>query len=190
MMPAEILHQLFLGIFQYVLEEFFQLFPPKALSRIDDFGVLVHHFGKRNSDRSIPSFNSRNGFTTITKKSGSDMIGTGLLCLLVLSLDFHKTILKGCAYGPTTRTMNTFQSLFQDLLIYSEWLSSDIFQRDLLDECHNKIQQLMFSIKKFVTRQSENGWKLYKFHEMLHVCRDIRLLGPSDGSDGRPGESI
>ena len=189
MMPAEILHQLFLGMFQYVLEEFFQQFPPKALSRIDDFGVLVHHFGKHNSDRSIPSFNSRNGFTTITKKSGSDMIGTGLLCLLVLSLDFHKTILEGCAYGPTTRTMNTFQNLFQDLLIYAEWLCSDFFHKDLLDECHKNIQQLMLSIKKVVTRNSVNGLKLSKFHEMLHVCRDIRLLGPPDGFDGRPGES-
>ena len=113
MMPAEILHQLFLGMFQYVLEEFFEQFPPKALSRIDDFGVLVHHFGKHSSDRSIPSFNSRNGLTTITKKAGSDMIGTGLLCLLVLPLDFHKTILKGCAYGPTTRTMNNFRIPFR-----------------------------------------------------------------------------
>ena len=31
--------------------------------------------------------------------------------------------------------------------------------------------------------------EVIKFHEMLHECRDIRLLGPHDGFDGRPGES-
>ena len=189
MMPAEILHQLFLGVFQYVIEDFFSKYSALALSRIDDIGVIIHRFGKRNSDRSIPSFSSRNGFTTLTKKSGTDIIGIGLLCFLVLSMDVRNSLLESCSKGPTDETMDQFQILFQDLLIYSEWLCENKYSKSLLDECHLKIQSLMTLIRKLVTRKSDNGLKLSKFHEMLHVCRDIRLFGPPDGYDGRPGES-
>ena len=47
----------------------------------------------------------------------------------------------------------------------------------------------MKTIKKLVTRKYSVGWKVANFHEMLHSCRDIRLLGPPKGYDGRPGES-
>ena len=189
MMPSEILHQLFLGIFQYVLEEFFEEFPPKALSRIDDLGVLIHRFGKHNSDRSIPSLSSRNGFTSITKKSGTDMIGTMVVCLLVLSVGFRNSFLQDCLYGPTENKMNKFRNLFEELLIYSEWLCSKDFVKQNLDRHQNRIKNLMFLIKHLVSRRSDNGLKLSKFHEMMHVTRDIRLFGPPDGYDGRPGES-
>ena len=187
MMPSEILHQLFLGIFQYVLQDFFDSFKAKTLCKIDYFGNMVFQFGKRNSDRSIPSFNSRNGFTTLTKKSGNDILGTGLVCFLVLSMDFSKSNLYGCINGPPDQILDIYRNLIQDLLIYAEWLCSDYFNRNKLIEGHTRIQQLMVSIKKVVTRKS--GLKLPKFHEMLHVCRDIRLFGPPDGYDGRPGES-
>ena len=189
MMPSEILHQLFLGIFQYVLIEFFEELPPKALSRIDDLGELIHRFGKHNSDRSIPSLSSRNGFTSITKKSGSDMIGTMLVCLLVLSVGFRNSFQQGCAYGLTETKMNKFRNLFEELLIYSEWLCSKDFVKQNLDDCQITIKNLMFSIKSLVSRNSDDGLKLSKFHEMMHVTRDIRLFGPPDGYDGRPGES-
>ena len=189
MMPSEILHQLFLGIFQYVLTEFFAEFPPKALSRIDDLGELIHQYGKHNSDRSIPSLSSRNGFTTITKKSGSDMIGTMLVCLLMLSVEFRNSFLNGCTFGPSGDKMDKYRNLFEELLIYSEWLNSENFIWQDLDEHQKTIRKLMFSIKSLVLRQSENGLKLSKFHEMMHVTRDIRLFGPPDGYDGRPGES-
>ena len=99
---------------------FFDKFPPKTLSQIYYFGDLVFNFGKRNSDRSIPSFNSRNGFTTLTNKSGTDMIGTELVCLLVLSMDFSKNNLYGCTNGPTDQTLDIYRNIIQDLLIYAE----------------------------------------------------------------------
>ena len=30
--------------------------------------------------------------------------------------------------------------------------------------------------------------KISKFHELLHIVRDIHLFGPPKGYDGRPGE--
>ena len=190
-MPAEILHQLFLGIFNYILEEFFNEFSPMAQSRMDEFGKLLYIHGKHNSDRSIPSFNSRNGFTSLTKQAGSDRVGTCLLCLLILSMDFNdKELLHRCVKGPSEKRRVRFRILFEELLIYAEWLCSERFDRTSLPKYHNKIRSLMINFKNLVTRPSSSaGLKLSKFHEMLHVCRDISLFGPPEGYDGRPGES-
>ena len=126
--------------------EFFAEFPPKALSRIDDLGALMHKFGKHNSDRSIPSLRSSNRFATTTKKSGSDMIGTMLVCLLMLSVQFCDSFLNGCTYGPSGCTMDKYRNLLEELLINSEWLCSKNFIWHNLDEHQKAIRKLMFSI--------------------------------------------
>ena len=190
LMPSEILHQLFLGVMQYVLNSFFNEFSALPKSRMDAFGRLLFHYGRHNSDRSIPSFNSRNGFTNLTKLRGSDRIGTCLLCFLVLSMEYgQNNLLNGCHRFPEKKRLHDYRNLFQDLLIYSEWLCMDEYITNKLNCSHIKIITIMKTIKKLVTRTSSVGWKVAKFHEMLHSCRDIRLFGPPKGYDGRPGES-
>ena len=48
---------------------------------------------------------------------------------------------------------------------------------------------VMGKFKKVTKRKSGTKLLLSKFHEMLHVTRDIKLFGPPVGFDGRPGES-
>ena len=190
LMPSEILHQLFLGIFQYTLTCFFDEYSQKALSRMDDFAKLLFKYGRHNSDRSIPSFHSRNGFTGLTKQSGTDKLSTCLVCLLLLSMDFNKSdFLIGCKDVPSERRREQYKFLFQEYLIYAEWLCSTKIRKSSLSQCHERIIKLMKSIKRLVVRESSVGWKICKFHEMLHTCRDITLFGPAEGYDGRPGES-
>ena len=47
----------------------------------------------------------------------------------------------------------------------------------------------MRQMRLLVHRENNKGLKVGKFHEMLHVVRDIELFGPPCGYDGRPGES-
>ena len=85
--------------------------------------------------------------------------------------------------------MERYRNLFEELIVYAEWLCSESFDIRLLPKCHDKIKDIMTTIKNLVTRTSAAGLKLSKFHEMLHVCRDVSLFGPPDGYDGRPWES-
>ena len=47
----------------------------------------------------------------------------------------------------------------------------------------------MCLIKRSCDQETQSGWNISKFHELLHVARDIKLLGPPQGYDDRPGES-
>ena len=47
----------------------------------------------------------------------------------------------------------------------------------------------MRQLRLLVRHENNKGLKVGKFHEMLHVIRDIELFEPPSGYDGRPGES-
>ena len=189
LMPAEILHQMFLGVVEYALSGFVNLYSKKGLSRLDQYGRNIYFFSNHNSDRSIPNLSCQYGFTSLTRQKGSDRVGLCLTILLCLSSEVADFIGEQCKKSPTTRIRNMFRSLFQDLLLYMEWLSQPSYKLSNLQEYIVKIKSLMTKMKLLVRRENNKGLKVGKFHEMLHVIRDIELFGPPCGFDGRPGES-
>jgi hypothetical protein len=47
------------------------------------------------------------------------------------------------------------------------------------------VRVLMKHIKLYVPRDTDVGYKIQKFHEMLHICRDIKLFGsPANFNEG------
>jgi len=55
-------------------------------------------------------------------------------------------------------------------------------------EIHNSIVKLLETVKMEIPRSVQNGWKLQKFHDMLHVSRDMYLFGNPQNWDASPGE--
>jgi len=43
---------------------------------------------------------------------------------------------------------------------------------------------------KSIPCKESNGWKLQKFHDMLHILRDMKMFGSSQNWDASPGEHI
>jgi len=48
---------------------------------------------------------------------------------------------------------------------------------------------MLAEIKKFAPRENKNGWKLQKFHDMLHIVRDIENFGSPNNVDAAPNEN-
>jgi len=44
-------------------------------------------------------------------------------------------------------------------------------------------------IKTYAPCQDKNGWKLQKFHDMLHIVRDIENFGSPNNVDAAPNEN-
>ena len=189
LMPAEILHQFLLGMLEYALEEFFNLFTRTATNRIDAYGLEVFLYFKHNSDRSIPGINFKNGFTSLTKQKGTDKLSVCLLCLVFLNSKYSKKFQQNCEVGPSDYTMSQYRALIQRLLIYSEWMTKSEYNQSELVRAEKQLRVLMQNYKTVIKRESGVQLKLSKFHEILHVVRDIQLFGPAIGYDGRPGES-
>ena len=72
--------------------------------------------------------------------------------------------------------------LFEDLLYYHDWLLQTKFDRLKLGEYESKIVKVFKSIKKLVHRKGL-GLNVPKFHEFLHIVRDIKRFGPPRGYD-------
>ena len=98
-------------------------------------------------------------------------------------------IIEGCRIGPTTKMINSYIMVLEYLIILSEWLCSDVIEVSSLEQVNRSIIFIMKLYKNTVRRDSIHGMKISKFHEMLHIVRDIHLFGPPKGYDGRPGES-
>jgi len=56
---------------------------------------------------------------------------------------------------------------------------------DMLDA----IRTMMKEILKNAPRNDKNGWKLQKFHDMLHIVRDIENFGSPKNVDAAPNEN-
>jgi len=62
--------------------------------------------------------------------------------------------------------------------------STDENRRDI----HKAISQMLNTIKNKVPRMVRNGWKLQKFHDFLHISRDMYEFGSPANWDASPGE--
>ncbi len=51
------------------------------------------------------------------------------------------------------------------------------------------IRIMMRAIKTNAPRVDRNGWKLQKFHDMLHIVRDIENFGSPNNVDSAPNEN-
>jgi len=53
----------------------------------------------------------------------------------------------------------------------------------------NAIRTMMKEILENAPRDDKNGWKLQKFHDMLHIVRDIENYGSPNNVDAAPNEN-
>ncbi len=47
---------------------------------------------------------------------------------------------------------------------------------------------MLSEIKKHIPHTKSNGWKLQKFHDMLHISINMQMFGCPQNWDASPGE--
>jgi hypothetical protein len=57
------------------------------------------------------------------------------------------------------------------------------------EELLGSIRRMLAIIKLYVPRKTGNGWKIQKFHDILHLARDYLLYGLAQNYNCGPGES-
>ena len=189
LMPAEILHQMFLGVVEYTLHGFLHLYSKKGMACLDNYGCAVYPISLHNSNRSIPNLSCQYGYTSLTRQKGSDQVGLCLTILLCLSSDIANQIGTGCKKSPSDNIWKMYRTLFQSILLYVEWLTQTSYDTISLKSYKIRTNMLMRHWRILVHRENNKGLEVGKFHEMLHIIRDIELFGLPCDYDGRPGKS-
>ena len=75
--------------------------------------------------------------------------------------------------------MKQWCKLFEKCLYYHDWLLQYSFRSDALDGAHCSIKELYHMFQKLIKRKGLGISTVPKFHEMLHIVRDICRHGPA-----------
>ena len=88
--------------------------------------------------------------------------------------------------------LGDFVQLAEALLSFHSWYKrSDYSQlrEESINDIHESMCRLLAMVKYFMPRRAGNGWKLQKYHDMLHLAENISRFGSPKNFDCGPGES-
>ena len=91
-------------------------------------------------------------------------------------------------------SMNDFTELAEALLCFHAWYKLGIIRKQpggKVDRSliHASVIRMLAMVRFYMPRKKGNGWKIQKFHDILHLALDIERFGPPSNYDAGPGES-
>jgi len=63
-----------------------------------------------------------------------------------------------------------------------------IGDEDGYEQVDDEVHKMLMAIKMHIPCGVSTGWKLQKFHNMLHILRDMQMFGCPQNWDASPGE--
>ena len=176
--PMEMLHALQLGLFQCARECFFEQIGPKsecakeinALSR--EYGALL----SRQSERDKPKTTFSAGILS-SKLMAKECTGVLLCVLAILRSKCGRSLLKKRPNFKQPGTIKDWILLVETLLEWESWMRSRRMMKNHVKRARQKHRCVPYLIKKIGKRTKGMGFKIAKFHLILHIVDDILANG-------------
>jgi hypothetical protein len=92
---------------------------------------------------------------------------------------------------PLICTLIQYACLLEQMLLFHAWYKRGRYCTQTATNrraVNRAIRRLMLDIKTLTPRTDGNGWKLQKYHELLHLVRDVTEYGNADNYDAGHGE--
>ena len=211
--PAEMLHQMELGLFDRALYAFHNLlvvsetsdnrqsvFTPirikYANARLKEIGALM----QRQSDRYLPKTyfptgyippKTNDGGRASLKRSGQELPGVVLVYLAFLQLTEPQNVSGGCKVLPKigNERVDSYIHLFDHLLLMWQFMKQAKMKKSDVGRLHYYNRLFFQYYKDTVDRQEGAGFCLIKFHLTLHIAGDIARYGVPSNYTGHVPES-
>ena len=175
--PAEMLHAILLGNFQYLRDTLYeQVGEHSALGeKIDSLSQLFGMQYKRQCERSIPNCQFTHGIRE-GKLNAKEYRGV----LLVMATIFHSTTGREALEDHRDfdrQKINDWAELCEIMLCWEAFLCQISIPKRYIAKLSLKNKYLMWLIKKTAPRSKGMGLKVFKFHAILHLVKDIICFG-------------
>lgn len=194
--PTECLHQFDQGLCVYVSTLVYEMLSLKAVQLLNSACAYICSSNILQSERDVPNISAfRNGFESVSKLKGEERFARVFILYLVLSCsEFVKYIVQTSPKQRTSFSVDDWQSVYtilEDTLILRTFLKQGKVRKNILKAGRNGrdstlqkfIRKYMQNLKNHLPRQEGNGWKLIKFHQLLHIVPNILKHGSSLNTD-------
>ena len=182
--PTEVLHQFYEGVVAYALQEFVENYLTSSSKKnIDRTLRQIVLAGTYQSDRGdYPKGSFSMGFTSLGKMKGIEKHSVLFYLCIFLHTECARTVKFGgmnIAKDNDLQLMKEWRKLFEKCLYYHDWLMQPSFERQSLESMNSRVIEFHKLLKKLIKRDGKGISGVPKFHEMLHIVRDIQRHGPA-----------
>jgi hypothetical protein len=188
--PSEMLHAIRLGIFKYVRDCFFEKIGPTS-KLADDINGLSQQFGEafcRQSERDMPNCWFKDGIVK-GKLMANEFRGILLVIAAVLRSAAGKSRLSQSKNFSKKLEVSNWALLIEMLLEWEAFLNENEMSRFHVMRLQKKNRYIMYLIKTIAPRSEGMGWKIMKFHAIVHMFLDILYFGVPKEVDTGSNES-
>ena len=188
--PSEMLHALLLGIFKYTRDCFFEQIGPTS-QLANDINALAQQYGEafgRQSERDIPNCVFSEGIVR-GKLMANEFRGILLVIAAILQSESGKSRLKKNKNFSKPSQIANWGLLVEMLLEWEAFLNESEMTFAHITRLRKKHRYIMYLVKRIARRDVGMGWKLMKFHVIMHMWLDILLYGVPKEVDTGSNES-
>ncbi len=194
--PAEILHQFQKGIMERIHGVFFStdIINEGTVTAfaLDIISARIGRRTKHQSDRDLPRLYFPKGLTKNSRLTAAEFSGLLLLLLMVLlNKDARDAIRR--THGKKDKLTDNFIidyiALLENILQMEAWLKSPSLAVREVRKAKSTIRWIMECITRTAARSKGMGWKLPKFHFLLHMIDDLLDNGVAQNFNSGPCES-
>ena len=190
--PWELLHAVLLGIFKYVRDCLFEQVGPD-IATAQELNSLAQEIGNllsRQSDRNKPRTKFAKGILK-GKLMAKEYTGVLLVIAAVLQCEKGRELLSGARRKGfrVAGQISDWVLLVETLLQWEAYLNLGQMERKHVTKLKTKHRYLLYLLKRVANRQDGMGFKVVKFHAVLHLAEDILMYGVPMNVDTGSNES-
>lgn len=178
--PWELLHAILLGIFKYVRDCFFAQVgkDSKTAQEINALAQIYGALFARQSDRDKPRTKFGKGILK-GKLMAKEFSGVLLIMAVLLRSKAGQDILRSARKKnfKTEDQVRDWTMLVETLMQWEAYLNLAQMELKHVQRLKRKHRFIMFLLKKVGNRTAGMGWKIMKFHAILHLAYDILMFG-------------
>ena len=190
--PWELLHAVLLGIFKYVRDCFFEQVGQTSgtAQELNSLAQEVGNLLTRQSDRNKPRTKFAKGILK-GKLMAKEFTGVLLVLAAMLQCEKGKDLLSGARRKGfrAEGQIPDWVLLVETLLQWEAYLNLPKMDRKHVQRLKNKHRYLLYLLKRVGNRQEGMGFKVVKFHAVLHLAQDILMYGVPMNVDTGSNES-
>lgn len=191
--PLELLHSVLLGIMMYVIKGFFILIgkDSKQSDEIDALSDLIGELLAKNSDRDLPKTRFGHGIKK-GKLMAKEYTGVMLILLCILKMKKGQNLIRSARKKHFRQhgILSDWIMLVETILTWECYLCSHEMDMNVVKRLKTKHKYLLWLLQKVCPRDKGMGWKIMKYHGILHLVMDMMHFGVPMCVDTGSNESM